>query len=707
MSGPPDGTVPVVVLTAARDPLLTGSVGIIRSLGRMGVPVHAVHRDRWAPPLFSRYLSGRFLAPIDEAEPQRSVAALLDIGQRVGARPILIPVDDVGTLLVDAHAGTLRQAFRFPERPAGLARRLANKRQLHELCRELDVPTAATAFPASQVDVERFLAQARFPVVAKAIDPVLLQRRPRARSVVIANRPDELREALERTAVDGDPNLMLQEYIPGGAESIWMFNGYFDAESECLLSFTGTKLRQFLPATGTTSLGICVANPVVDQTTRRLLTSIGYRGIVDLGYRFDRRDGRFKLLDVNPRIGATFRLFVGDDGTDVVRALYLDMTGQPVPASGLRTGRKWVVENYDLVSSFLDRRAGRLTVPDWLRSLRGIEETAWFAADDPAPFAMMCWRTAAGGVRHALAPKTTGSTGGSAQDGRDGGGPQRRVDAYFARDAAFWRDVYRRGDVFALIHQRRQAMVLDRVGRLGLPPEARILDIGTGAGLTAVQLARRGFDLEAIDTTAAMIELAGRHALEHGVAGRVRRSLADAHTLPFRGGSFDLVLAIGVIPWLHAPDQAISEMARILRPGGHLLVTADNRGRLSHLVDPRYNPALEPARQWLKDTLVAAGLRQPSTDARPRTHWIRQVNRLLGSSGLRLAWACTYGFGPFTLLGRKALPDRMEIKLHHALQQLADSRMPGMRSAGAQYLVLASKPGPTQAVPAPSRKDRE
>ena len=60
-----------------------------------------------------------------------------------------------------------------------------------------------------------------------------------------------------------DPNLMLQEYIPGGDDSIWMFNGYFDANSDCLAGFTGRKLRQTPPYTGVTSLGVCLPNDVV------------------------------------------------------------------------------------------------------------------------------------------------------------------------------------------------------------------------------------------------------------------------------------------------------------------------------------------------------------------------------------------------------------------------------------------------------------
>src|SRR5204863_3947033 len=135
-------------------------------------------------------------------------------------------------------------------------------------------------------------------------------------------------------------------------------NGYFDRNSDCVLGFTGQKLRQWPPHQGVTTPGICRHNAGVADTTCRFMKAVGYRGILDIGYRWDARDGLYKVLDVNPRIGATFRLFVAENGMDVARALYLDLTGQPVPGGLAREGRRWLVEDHDLVSSLRYRRDG-------------------------------------------------------------------------------------------------------------------------------------------------------------------------------------------------------------------------------------------------------------------------------------------------------------------------------------------------------------
>jgi D-aspartate ligase len=92
---------------------------------------------------------------------------------------------------------------------------------------------------------------------------------------------------------------------------------------------------------------------------------------------------------------------VGTNGLDVLSALYLDLTGQPVPETTGPNHRKWIAEPLDLVSAVQLWRGGELRPRDWLRSLRGVDEAAWFAKDDPRPFGAMVARSALELVRRA------------------------------------------------------------------------------------------------------------------------------------------------------------------------------------------------------------------------------------------------------------------------------------------------------------------
>ena len=380
-----DASTPVLVLR----PHHHGALGIFRSLGTLGVRACAVEDGEWAPPLRSRYCQKIFHWDVCHAASADSVAALLKIAGNFNCRPILIPTDDATTVLIQEASQELQPAYQFPVLSRGLARRLCSKKELYFLCREHGFPTPETAFPESRFDVLQFLEKAIFPVLLKGIDGRRLVERAGV-GMRIVRGADELLKCYDEMEDPAQPNLMLQEYIPGNADSVWMFNGYFNEKSECLVGFTGRKLRQCPAYTGTTSLGICLKNETVAQSIRRLLTALNYRGIVDIGCRYDERDGQYKLLDVNPRVGCTFRLFVDAAGMDVVRACYLDLTGQPVHAEAAEEGRKWLVENHDLMALPRYLQDGKITVGQWFGSLRGVQETAWFYWRDLSPFWAVC-----------------------------------------------------------------------------------------------------------------------------------------------------------------------------------------------------------------------------------------------------------------------------------------------------------------------------
>ncbi|MGH9773804.1 MAG: hypothetical protein ACRD50_02530 [Candidatus Acidiferrales bacterium] len=365
-----------------------GGLNIMRSLGRLGVPLYNVDADRYAPTIASRYCHRNFLWDFDNRPAQESLSYLLQVGQQIGRRSILIPTTDEASMFVSEHAQALQDWFLFPIQSAALVRTLASKKEAYFLARKFGVPAPETLFPSSAAEVIDFARTVAYPVVLKGIHGGTLWKRT-GKKMFIVHTERELLEKYETIEDWDDPNLMLQEYIPGGENTIWMFNGYFDAHSDCLIGFTGKKIRQAPVYTGVTSLGICLKNEIIEKTTKSFMKAIGYKGILDIGYRYDARDGQYKVLDINPRIGATFRLFVAQNGMDVARALYLHMTGQPVPSGTARDGRKWWVEDLDTLSCLRYFRDGKLGLKEWIKSFHGVEEAAFFATDDLLPFFKM------------------------------------------------------------------------------------------------------------------------------------------------------------------------------------------------------------------------------------------------------------------------------------------------------------------------------
>jgi SAM-dependent methyltransferase len=267
---------------------------------------------------------------------------------------------------------------------------------------------------------------------------------------------------------------------------------------------------------------------------------------------------------------------------------------------------------------------------------------------------------------------------------------QKRTDAHFEAASAYWKNIYEFGDVDAAIYRDRRSVVLALVQQLALSTEWPILEIGCGSGLTSAALAHAGYTVQATDSVDAMLKLTRQHAEDAGISERVITSIRDVHKLDFPDNTFNLVLKIGVAPWLHSLGQAVREVARVLRPGGYLITTADNWWRLNYWLDPRYFPPLGPVRKGFRGVLERLALRKPS-GASARLHSIKEFDASLAAAGLEKIDGRTVGFGPFSFLGQKMLPDSSGVRVHHWLQNLADRGTPVVRSAGTHYIVLARK----------------
>ncbi|WP_006243708.1 hypothetical protein [Mycolicibacterium tusciae] len=384
-----DRSVPALVVKVGQYSWHHGSVGAIRSLGRLGIPVYAVTEDRWTPAAASRYLRDRFVWRTTGLEdPAWLIEGLLDIGRRIGRPTVLVPTDDEIAVLIAEHADDLRGAFLFPDVEPTLPRRLASKRGLAELCTEHGVPTPWAAFPTTTDELDRVASEAAFPLVVKNLEAFERHRARAVAGTTVVRNATELR-ALARPW-GREFSVVLQDYVPRGDAEDWIVNAYCDASTTCRVQFTGVKVRSFPPHVGMTSSACALPNPALVEMTAHFVKRVGYRGAADLDWRYDPRDGQYKLLDFNPRVGAQFRVFETDEGIDVVRALHMDLTGRDIPPADQVDGRRLVIENFD-VPAMLAYRVKGYPTPQAAATANTVE-LAWLARDDLKPFFVMLAR---------------------------------------------------------------------------------------------------------------------------------------------------------------------------------------------------------------------------------------------------------------------------------------------------------------------------
>jgi SAM-dependent methyltransferase len=143
------------------------------------------------------------------------------------------------------------------------------------------------------------------------------------------------------------------------------------------------------------------------------------------------------------------------------------------------------------------------------------------------------------------------------------------------------------------------------VGLAALLKLGDVLDVGSGDGAAASSLAPYCTSLTCIDTNARMIEAATERLARFP---NVRALVADAHDLPFEAASFDSVLVFHTLTYAENPARALEECARVLRPGGRLVVLCLDEHRQREVTAPYGERHAGFSSRALRALLAGAGL---------------------------------------------------------------------------------------------------
>jgi predicted ATP-grasp superfamily ATP-dependent carboligase len=150
-------------------------------------------------------------------------------------------------------------------------------------------------------------------------------------------------------------------------------------------SLVARRTRQYPVDFGFTSTYVeTVDHPDVEAQAFRFLADLRFSGLVEVEFKFDARDGRVKLLDVNPRVWTWIGLGAAA-GVDFPAIEFALATGETVPRLRGHARVTWAHVSRDVVSAARSMVAGSLAPLDYLRSLRRPTTFAAFAADDPWP----------------------------------------------------------------------------------------------------------------------------------------------------------------------------------------------------------------------------------------------------------------------------------------------------------------------------------
>lgn len=371
MSGGP----PAVVLGGG-----VTALSVARSLHAAGIPVHVLDRPG-SPARASRAVTD--FVEVGAEQPQERMLEWLLSADLGGV--VLAGADD-GVELIARHRNDLVARGHHPvEGNDEVLLAMLNKLRTYELAREHGIAAPRTIRLTDEHGMEDAVAQLRFPCVLKPDQSHVFARRAGSSvKVLLVNDASELRREYSRLAALGI-EMFVTEVIYGQSDEFVSYYGYLDEHGESLVQFTKRKIRQRPPGFGIGTYHATTRDPEVAAAGLRFLQAVGLRGLGNVEFKRDARDGRLVLIECNPRFTLSNEL-IRAAGVDLPLLCYNRALGRPARRTdSYQVGLHLWDPARDLGALPAYRREGELSAAAWAKSLMHRQVFPTFRFDDPMP----------------------------------------------------------------------------------------------------------------------------------------------------------------------------------------------------------------------------------------------------------------------------------------------------------------------------------
>jgi len=361
-------------------------LGIVRSLGEKGIPICVVD-DEYSISRFSRYTN--FAVRVSDLRNETAtIETLLEIGKRLNLKGwILFPTREELVAALSRHRCKLLETFRVPTPAWNTVQWMWDKRNTYQLASELKIPIPETWVPHTLEDVEKITTA--FPLALKPAIKEHFYYATKAKAWR-ANSREQLRMLFERAnAIAGPGEIIIQNLIPGDGTHQFGYCAFFK-DGRALGSMVTRRRRQHPHEFGRASTFVeTIELPTAEALSQQFLQEINYYGLVEVEFKLDSRDGQLKLLDVNPRTWG-YHSLGRSAGVDFPYLLYADQIGVTVQECKGKPGISWIRMLTDFPTGIVDVCSRRLSLSEFIKSLRNFNTEAVFSWKDPIPGLVEC-----------------------------------------------------------------------------------------------------------------------------------------------------------------------------------------------------------------------------------------------------------------------------------------------------------------------------
>jgi len=225
---------------------------------------------------------------------------LIELGQAGPDRMVLLPTADHQVKVVSDHRDELSRYYDFVYPEPAVVDLLLEKTLFHPWAQQHGFPVPVSHVVGTRAELDDVLARIRYPCVIKPFYREVLWNASVPQKVYKLTKAADL-EGIGLDLFAVCRQYVVQQWIPGGDDRVYFCLFYIDRQGRELGSYTGRKILQWPPGTGSTAIGMGVVNAEVHRLAWEILSTAGSRGLCSMEFKYALEEDKYYVIE--PTIG--------------------------------------------------------------------------------------------------------------------------------------------------------------------------------------------------------------------------------------------------------------------------------------------------------------------------------------------------------------------------------------------------------------------
>ncbi|MFW9876983.1 MAG: ATP-grasp domain-containing protein [Candidatus Thorarchaeota archaeon] len=368
--------------------LITGgdfqALGAMRTLAKKDIPVVLIDKELCIGK-YSKFKKRFFKSP-SPMEENAYLDFLIKLAEEKNMYGwVIFPNNDISVYLLSKNLKVLEKYYKITTPSWDIIQYLHNKKKFYRLASKNGIQIPKTYYPANLNDVLEMKID--YPVVIKPSITDNFYQSVKMKAILIKNKDDLIKKYSWVCSIIKPSEVLIQEFIPGGPNQLYSFCPFFK-NGAVISNIMARRPRQHPMDFGhATTFAELVDIPEIREISEKFLKLIKYYGICEVEFMKDPRDGKYKLIEINPRIWGWHSLAIAA-GIDLPYMMFQDMVGEEVKAKKPKKDLKWVRLTTDIPTVLSEVLKRNIKISDYITSMKGNKEFAVFSFEDPLPFFM-------------------------------------------------------------------------------------------------------------------------------------------------------------------------------------------------------------------------------------------------------------------------------------------------------------------------------